>query len=238
MSKDLRTTKEYGRFTTLEGNRTISRSHINQLKRLIEKNGNLTDRFPIKVNPNGDVLDGQHRLEALKELKLPVTYEVVREADIETVRAINLGNRNWSWRDMAESHFRLGNAEYGWFLQYVDDYNLPFRVAMSFCDNNTYRGHDSPFNRGGLLVEDKELAIQRAKHYRDVVDITAITHRDFALALRLVSLNPEYEPERMIKKLNERGDTLPLKATRLDFARALEEIYNHSMGEVNRKRLF
>lgn len=238
MTGELHTTSEYGRFTVLEGNRNVSRSHVNELKRLIQKNGNLTEKFPIKVNPNGDILDGQHRLQALKELKQPVTYEVVRDADINTVRAINLGNRNWTWKDMAESHYKLGNEEYGWFLQYVSDYDLPFLVALSYCDNPASRGHDSSFNRGGLLVESKDLAIERAKHYREICDVTGISHRDFALAIRLLSLNEKYDQNRMLKKLAERGDTLPLKATRLDYARALEEIYNYNMGETNRVRLF
>lgn len=238
MTGELHTTTEYGRFTALEGNRSVSRSHVNELKRLIQKNGNLTEKFPIKVNPNGDVLDGQHRLQALKELKQPITYEVVRDADIKVVRAINLGNRNWTWQDMAESHFKLGNEEYGWFLQYVADYQLPFQLAQSFCDVPVSRGHDSSFNQGHLVVENKELAIQRAKHYREAADITNLTHRDFGLALRLISLNQDYSEERMLKKLAERGDTLPLKATRLDYARALEEIYNYNMGEANRVRLF
>lgn len=238
MTGELHTTTEYGRFTALEGNRTVSRSHINELKRLIQKNGNLTDKFPIKVNPAGDILDGQHRLQALKELKQPVTYEVVRGIDINGVRAINLGNRNWTWQDMAESHYKLGNEEYGWFLQYVSDFQLPFLVALSFCDQPVSRGHDSSFNQGNLIVEDKELAIHRAEHYREVSDITGLTHRDFALALRLLSLNADYDEARMLKKLAERGDTLPLKATRMDYARALEEIYNHKMGEANRARLF
>lgn len=238
MTGELHTTKEYGRFTTLKGNRKINKNHVRQLKRLIQKNGNLSDKFPIKVNGGGDVLDGQHRLQALKELDLPVTYEVVRDADISTVRAINLGNRNWDWRDMAESFSKLGNSEYTWFLQYVDDYELPFLVALSFCDNPASRGHDGRFNQGYLNIEDKELAVKRAEHYREVKDLTSIAGKDFAFALRLISLNGDYDPERMIKKLGERADTLPLKATRLDFARALEEIYNYNMGETNRVRLF
>lgn len=238
MTGELHTTTEYGRFTSLEGNRSVSRSHVNELKRLIQKNGNLTEKFPIKVNPSGDVLDGQHRLQALKELKQPVTYEVVRDVDIDGVRAINLGNRNWTWKDMAESHYKLGNEEYGWFLQYVDDYQLPFQVAQSFCDVPVSRGHDSSFNQGNLLVEDKDLAIERAVRYRELLDMTNIIQRDFALAFRLISLNKDYDHSRMVKKLAERSDTLPLKATRLDYARALEEIYNYNMGESNRVRLF
>lgn len=236
MTGELHTTTEYARFTSLEGNRNISRSHVNELKRLIQKNGNLTEKFPIKVNPAGDILDGQHRVQALKELKQPITYEVVRGADIKTVRAINLGNRNWTWKDMAESHFKLGNKEYGWFLQYTEDYQLPFLVALSFCDAPRGRGHDSIFNQGGLVVEDKELAIERAEHLREVTDIVGLSHKDFATALRLLMLSSHYDKAHMLKKLAERGDTLPLKATRLDYARALEEIYYFNMSK--RERLF
>lgn len=238
MSKQVFTTKEYDRFTLMEGNRSISRTHVNELKRLIQKSGNLTMKFPIKVDPKGNVLDGQHRLAALRELNETVAYEVIEGADIEMVRAINLGNRNWTWRDIAESHDKLGNKEYGWFLQFVDDYQLPFQVALSFCDSPLTRGQDSTFYRGGFVAENKELAIERATHYRDVRDITGLSHRDFALGLRLLTLHENYEPERMVKKLAERGDTLPPKATRFDYARALEDIYNYKMGEANRVRLF
>lgn len=238
MTEKLHTTTEYGRFTTLDGNRSISRRHVNGLKRLIQKNGNLTDKFPIKVNGSGDVLDGQHRLQALKELGLPVTYEVIKGADIKTVRAINLGNRNWTWQDMAESHYKLGNEEYGWFLEYISKYQLAFRTALIFCNVPANSRHDSLFNQGHLVIEDKELAVERANRYREIVDMTNITLFDLAVAFRLISLSDDYDHDRMIRKLAERADTLPLKATRLDYARALEEIYNYKMGEGNRVRLF
>lgn len=54
----------------------------------------------------------------------------------------------------------------------------------------------------------------------------------------LLSLSEHYSEKRMLKKLAERGDTLPLKATRLDYARALESIYNYNMSEGNSPRLF
>ena len=233
---NLRTTTDYDQFGVLDGNRAISHRHVRELKRLITSNGNLNDKFPIKVNANMEILDGQHRYQALRELELPIVYEIIDGANINTVRAINLGNRNWDWKDMAQSYHDLGNDEYGWFLNYVESYNLPFLVALAFCDQPASRGQDSAFNKGYLLVEDKPKAIRIAEHYAEIKEMTKLTHRDFALALRMLAMSEDYNPSRMVKKLAERGDSLPLKATRMDYARELEEIYNHSLS--NRVRLF
>lgn len=234
---NLKTTTDYDKFSVLDGNRSISFRHVRELKRLINANGNLNDKFPIKVNAELQILDGQHRFQALRELELPIVYEVIEGANINTVRAINLGNRNWDWKDMAQSYHDLGNEEYGWFLNYVSEYELPFLVALSFCDQPASRGQASPFNRGYLLVEDKPKAVKIAEHYQQIRVMTGLTHRDFALALRMLHMNEDYDEERMVKKLAERGDSLPLKATRMDYARELEEIYNYGLS-VSRTRLF
>lgn len=217
----LNTTKDYDAFGLLDGNRKVSRSHVRELKRLITSNGNLSDKFPIKVNAEMQILDGQHRFEALKDLGLEIVYEVIEGANINTVRAINLGNRNWDWKDMAISYHELGNEEYGWFLNYVAEYDLPFLVALAYCDQPQSRGHDSRFNKGYLNIEDKPRAVELAKHFKEIAEITKLRNRDFALSVRLLHLNEDYDHERMVKKLSERGDLLPLKATRMDYAREL-----------------
>lgn len=241
MSKDgTRKTTDYEKFGTIEGNRQVDRRHVREIKALIETNGNLIEQFPIKVNPNMEILDGQHRFEALKELELPIVYEIVEGANINTVRAINLGNKNWNWQDMAQSFYDLGNEEYGWFLRFVNGHKLPFMVALAFANQPQYRGQATPFNQGYLKVEEKTKAVALAEHYGQVRAYVPhiVATRDFALALKLLWQNDEYEEERMIKKIAELGDTLPAKSSRPDYARKLEEIYNHRMGEAARVRLF
>lgn len=237
----VRTTSDYEQFGEIEGNRKVNRSHVRELMHLINANGNLIDKFPIKVNSNMEILDGQHRFEALKELGLPVVYEIVDGANINTVRAINLGNRNWNWQDMAQSYYDLGNEEYGWFLRYTDGHNLPFRTAMMFC-GQPYGGRtasSNPFNQGYLKIEEKTKAVALAEHYNDMLAFTNdVAKADFAKAVKLLWTSEDYEEERMLKKMADLGHTLPTRASAADYARKLEEFYNHHMSDTNRVRLF
>lgn len=237
MSADTRTTTDYHQFGTIEGNREVSKPHVRKIKRLIQANGNLNDKFPIKVNNRMEILDGQHRFEALKELGEPIVYEIIDGATINTVRAINLGNKNWSWQDLAQSYADLGNEEYEWFLNYVEEHGLAYSMAIEFCDQPRGKGQTSPFHQGYLLVENKPAANDLARHYNEIkMYAPQVVTRELGLALKLLSKSEDYDKQQMVRKMAELGSTLPVKATRLDFARQLEEIYNKGMH--NRFRLF
>lgn len=232
-----RTTTNYSRFGTIEGNRRVSRRHVKELKRLIRTNGNLNEKFPIKVNSRMEILDGQHRFEALKELGLPIVYEIVDGANINTVRAINLGNKNWDWRDIGRSYADLGNKEYEWFLDYVDQYGINYGLAMAFCDQPIGRGYTSRFYAGRLNIEDKPKAVQAVEHYLELRQfVPHVLVREFGLAVNTAMRAEGYSGEQMVRKMSEHNHLVPAKATRVDFLRALEDIYNHSMA--NRLRLF
>ena len=64
----------YDEFRTLNANRNVSENHVKQIKAAIETVGNLTEVVPIIVNENKEIIDGQHRFEACKELGLPIFY--------------------------------------------------------------------------------------------------------------------------------------------------------------------
>jgi hypothetical protein len=66
-------TNEYGKFNILKGNRPIDRYHLKKLKESIEKDNHL-NLHPIIVNQNFEVIDGQHRLEAAKQLGLDIFF--------------------------------------------------------------------------------------------------------------------------------------------------------------------
>ena len=60
-------TTDYTRFKKTRGNRPVDEAHVAQLKKLIADK-DLYD--PIRVNKNMEVIDGQHTLEARKQLDL------------------------------------------------------------------------------------------------------------------------------------------------------------------------
>ena len=66
-------TKDYGIFKKMDGNRHLDRYHLKKLKAAIEGDNQL-DVHPIIVNKDYYVIDGQHRLEAAKELGYDIYY--------------------------------------------------------------------------------------------------------------------------------------------------------------------
>lgn len=70
-SNQVHTTTDYFLFKTIEGNRNKNLMHINRLKKSMADNYLFT---VIVVNENYEIIDGQHRFDVIKELKLPLHY--------------------------------------------------------------------------------------------------------------------------------------------------------------------
>lgn len=241
-TREIKRTNDHDKFKTLKGNRTINQAHVNQLVKLLVANGNLTDQFPIVVDKKGYVIDGQHRLEALRILDWEVGYIVEHNATIDTVRHINQGNRNWNWRDIAESYANLGNKEYEWFIDFVDSYEgLSYTLATRFVSLGNGRNNDTAraiFKSGDMVIEDKMQAKLFAEQWDEIKEIVDIGIHDFGKALNRIFRSPYYDHERMVAKVQSLGHTLPAKANESDYLRLLEEMYNHAVHEENRVRLF
>ena len=89
-------TKNYEKFKFLSLNRNLNRRCINALKNSITKNGYIGN--PILVNDDYEILDGQHRFAALKEMGMDVPYQVV-EKSYDTIIDLNTTQHNWSMED-------------------------------------------------------------------------------------------------------------------------------------------
>lgn len=240
-TQTVRQTNDFSKFKTLGGNRQVNQQHVNQLIRLMTQNGNLTDQFPIVISKDGYVIDGQHRLEALRILGWEVGYVVEENANIDTVRNINRGNRNWNWRDVAESYANLGNDEYEWFLHYFDTHNMSYTLAMLFCSAKQTKHHAGTgriFSAGDFKVADKAQAELFANQYQDLREITDISTHDFGKALNKLFRSPYYNHERMVAKMKAQGHTLPDKANETDYRREIEAVFNYGFPDASKLRLF
>lgn len=110
-------TKDYDVFKRLEGNRDIR--NVNKIVESIKKVGYIFN--PIMVNENMEVIDGQNRLKALERCGLPVHYYIVKNADIETARALNLGRTNWKPIDYVRSYAEEGIKSYQLFNTLLEE---------------------------------------------------------------------------------------------------------------------
>jgi hypothetical protein len=80
----IQVTSDYDQFVIMEANREQNRGHIEAIKAAFGEMGNLTRVQPILVNERFEIIDGQHRFIACKELGEP--------------SLLHPGPRTWHWR--------------------------------------------------------------------------------------------------------------------------------------------
>lgn len=65
-------TTNYDQFRVLDGNRAVTATRVNKIKKSIQTVGYIPN--PIIINENYEVIDGQGRLQACRELQEPIAF--------------------------------------------------------------------------------------------------------------------------------------------------------------------
>ena len=88
--------QDYDKFSILEQNRVVSDNHVSELVVSIQNSGQLT---PIIINEKFEIIDGQHRFDACKILKIPVMYLISYKTSINEVILMNNTQKSWKLHD-------------------------------------------------------------------------------------------------------------------------------------------
>lgn len=233
---DIKSTTEYDRFTSLTGNRDPRSLH---LRRLIESFKKRYLFSPIIVNELYEIIDGQHRFWAAKELGLPVYYIVVQGYGLEEVQILNSNSADWKKLEYLKSYCDLGIKSYLWMQEFMVHYP-DFGISVSeqlltnavsganYMQNKHMGGRKKTFQEGGLLIKDLKLAYENAdkvmmfKPYYD-----GYNRSSFVTALIGFFKNENYNHEEMIGKVAQQPSAITHCATAMQYKILLEEIYNY-----------
>lgn len=233
-------TTDYSLFSFIDANRKVVNTHVNKLKDSIEESGNFTEVVPILVNGRMEIIDGQHRFTALKELGLPVHYTIVEGTNAHTARTMNAFQRNWMPMDYLESYASEGIQSYVKLKQLTEDYPEVYLYAlMTYAINVQNRGLQAKFRRGEMPDFDLEDARKRINPLVELIELNPVFSRKVvALAfLRMVN-SPDYDHSRMVRKVRQLNpEILPYQGINNNL-RQLEEVYNHMLTTDNRVRFF
>lgn len=239
-------TSDYGLFKYIESNRTINKNHVQHLIQSFENNPELVQTRPILVNEKMQIIDGQHRLQACQTLRTPVYYMVANGTNVESAQLMNALQKGWGLIDFARS-YALNNenpgraATYKKFLQLFEEYKIPISQLISFCEQRNRRNSSAGFKKGELEIKDEEITrnwLNMMEEIMDTIDSRIASHSRYALtsALFVLFKSPDYDHERMIKKLHE--VKLEQQVDRASYLRVMENIYNHKLNEDNQVRFF
>lgn len=111
-------TNEYSKFKFLPENRQVNQRHV---ERLMESFQQKYIPNPIIVNEYGHVIDGQNRLTAAMNLKMPVYYIVIDGLTAADIAPLNFNAKNWKISDYLNFHLTQGyNPIYKLIKQYQE----------------------------------------------------------------------------------------------------------------------
>lgn len=128
-------TRDYDAFKKLKGNRGVDKARKARIVESIKTFGYHTS--PILVNEKMEVVDGQGRLAALKDLNLPVEYVVEPGIGIGECRAMNTSSTNWKITDFIKSYAEDGWKDYITLQNAINQYSeLPLA-----CINYAFTGN-------------------------------------------------------------------------------------------------
>lgn len=228
-------------FSNITGNRDVNKGHVKRLREAIESNPYLTKYDPILVNEKYQILDGQHRFEALKETKMPVYYIVAEGLGLETAQLLNSRSRVWSPTDFAKSYAKLGYKDYQTYLDFKEKYKFSHSTLINYLADWKDRPDaiNMKFRSGDFKIKDLNKSILLSNQLMEVGGIFEdYKRRDFTIAFKILANNKYYSHERFLHKLKLKVDDIGNYNNSIDYLRKIEEIYNYRVSEPEIVRVF
>lgn len=239
VSSGISRSTDYSQFKFMEANREQSRGHVELLKKAFEEVGNLTRVQPILVNDNFEIIDGQHRFIACKELGLPIYYTLVEGLGVGEARSMNILHRNWTMDDYARSYAQTGDDNYRRYINLVEEYGFSHSITVQAAYGADRRGVFKEFRNGEFVLQDEGLTRRRLDFLDAVREILPLGV-DTKLASALIKAfgKEGFNEAHMLRKLELHQGLVYKQPSVADYLRMLEDIYNYKMSDQHKVRLF
>lgn len=230
-SNQVHTTKDYFLFKPIEGNRNKNIIHLSRLKKSISENYLFT---VIIVNEKYEIIDGQHRFECVKELKLPLHYIVCKGYGLNEVHVLNQNSKTWNADDYLTGYCNLENKNYLQYKKFKEKYQLGHNECMAMLTGvNTGGGNIfEDFKNGNFKITHLEEAEHRAEKiwlFKDIYD--GFKRRAFVYAMLYLFDKPQFEFTEFLQKVKNQPSALTDCNDSKQYVSLIEEIYNYRRRE-------
>lgn len=237
----IQSTKNYKQFKKLRGNRAIYRPHLNQLIKSIQEE-NMLAYNPIEVTENMEVVDGQHRLEAAKLLKVEIYYLINPKATIQTTTLENTALREWKNSDYLNKYIELGYQEYIDLAEFAKEYNISVALAtwIGFDEYLQPQRLRKEFAKGRFAFKDREKAHNVASFVNELkkyCEYNEWGQREFLRALD-VMIKSGVDQKKFLYKLQAGNQVLTRRESMKDYVREFEDVLDWKSRTDTPTRLY
>lgn len=211
-------TDDYSMFKKLLGNRAVK--SVNKIIESVLEVGALYD--PLLVNEKYEVIDGQNRLEALKELGMPVHYIIQPGIGYKECQWLNIGRSNWSTEDHIYFFAERGNQEYRRLASLMMEFQKKFGIhgiinmtkPNLLNEGGALPNHSIQSGSFELSPEEYELAIMRMSSaerlgYVDFGKRKKLNSRVYWACVSYIYQHQEVEAAKVIEALRQFETLIP-----------------------------
>lgn len=232
----IKNTKDYEMFKFRDDNRAkIDKYHVERIKNSIQSR-NLLSMRPIIVNKNMEVVDGQHRLLAAKELGIDIYYTIEKDLDISDVIIMNT-SKSWGPLDYLNFYVKQGMDEYIKLDQFIKKNNLQFKVAFTLIYGRAIKKFEE-FRTGKFVMpehnynESLDLCWETIDYIKKIQggNLWLKSARFWKSIINLFN-HPDFDKVRWKRNLHKLINRIGIRATTREYIDMIYEIYNHGTKE-------
>ncbi len=236
MTDDLTTVKiyktmDYSKFKSIHGNRNKNLQHIRRIKTSMEQQYLFT---VIIINEKFEIIDGQHRFDAISDLGLPLHYMICKGYGLPEVHRLNANSKDWTAEDYMNGYCELGYTEYLQYRDFKNKYKICHNVCISLLTGVRHGGKalDKAFNMGTFKIKSMKNAV-------DIIEKVYLTSpyfnnyksRSYIYAIFKLLKNPNFEFIEFLQKLKLQPTVMINCSTSEQYINLIEEIYNYRRRE-------
>lgn len=230
--------REYDEFRFLGYNRDVDTKRVNKIKAVIAEDGFLV---PILVNVDGYVVDGQHRLSAVRDLGKEfsyVQYDIPTDKLPNIISKLNSTAKTWGLVNYMEMWAQLGKAQYMWMDELIKKQDILFTHFYRLV-GNVVNKFGAKFRSGTVTFTEaqKEKIFKRAKEFNEIRYLEP-RFKDFGTgflnALAAIIITRGYDHGSMINAISTYPGSLLKCRTGSEYKGELIELYNRIAGPKNK----
>ena len=227
-------TSDYTRFKKLQNNRRVSAERVATIKSSLKEKEVIN---PIIVNNKFEIIEGQGRYEAKKQLGLPIYYIIDPSANEEDCIRLNKNNRPWGIYDYMYSYADSGIQSYITLSKLYEETGLPVARILRFANRGTKRKDgDEVIRSGELKFTESDCAVVRAVKEKcdEIVSALQMTRKPnetFCTAVKVVVDTEGYNHVRMLRRCAKYKNSFTAVTDLEDMLKEFTRIYNKDSGQ-------
>ncbi len=228
-------TMDYSLFFIIKGNRPICKTHLKKLKEEISIDNQL-HLHPIIVDSEMNIIDGQHRLEVAKLLKVPIYFIKSESITEKHIISTNVNQKKFTIGDYLNySLLRYNSKEYERLINYMNCTKLGLKAIITLLLGTLSSNIIDLIKSGKFKFPDSEgiediiqlyLDLDAFIDFRKIKPRSMISNVKFTKALRWLYLTSNFDKEVFFKRLADRWHELHPQGTVEDWYKLLLNIYN------------